>query len=87
MSRDADLARVADRPNTERARALIDEEIARVEDAQRKQVFKAIREESLDPQAALQAWLRLECLDSVRASLVRRERQARSSGERVKDVM
>lgn len=87
MSRDSDLARVKDRPNMERARAIIDEEIARVEDAQRKQTFQAIREEKLDPQDALQAWLRLECLDSIRAAIVRRERQARSSSDRVSDIM
>lgn len=87
MSHDSDLAQVVDRPNMDRARALIDEAIRSEEDAQRRRIFQQIREDSLDPQTAVQAWMRLECLDSVRAKLARRERKARSASERVADSM
>lgn len=82
-----DLAQVVDRPNMDRAQALIDAEIERVEEAERKRMFAAIRQETVDPQTALQSWMRLEALDAVRSRLVKREKQAQAASKRVEPDM
>lgn len=82
-----DLAQVVDRPNMDRAQALIDAEIERVEEAERKRMFAAIRNETVDPQTALQSWMRLEALDAVRSRLVKREKQAQAASKRVEPDM
>lgn len=79
-----ELATVADGRLAGALLELLETELDKREKAIRTKIRSAINQPGkyLEPQLAVQAWLEMQAIDDLRASLTKRQRSGRSAGER-----